>query len=292
MSKRSPGSPDTLLISPDGMLGRAFVELFTKRGLALESVTYPAFDITDADHVARAVHSGIQRVLNCSAYTDVDAAEAHEADAIAVNASGVQLLAQRCRSTGALLVHYSTDYVFDGDARSPYRVNEPRKPQNAYGRSKARGEELLIAAGCQHLVIRTSWLYAPWGKNFVDTIAKLGHERPMLRVVHDQHGRPTSAQYLAERSLALIEHGSRGIFHVTDGGQCTWFEFARAIVQRTGGKVALEPCTTADFPRPARRPAYSVLDLTETESRLGSSRPWQENLAAVLDQRAALALGT
>jgi dTDP-4-dehydrorhamnose reductase len=231
------------------------------------------------------VHDKTRVVINCAAYTDVDAAETHEADAMAVNATGVELLAQRCRSIGALLVHVSTDYVFDGDARVPYRVHEPRRPQNAYGRSKARGEELLLATGCEHLLLRTSWLYAPWGKNFVDTIARAGRERPSLRVVDDQRGRPTSAQYLAERSLALVEQRARGIFHVTDGGECTWFEFAREIVARSGGTAKVEPCTSAEFIRPAKRPAYSVLDLSATEGRLGVSKPWQDNLAAVLEHR-------
>ena len=228
---------DILLISPDGMLGRAFTELLTQKQRAYDALSFPTLDITQPEHVERAVHSGIRYVVNCAAYTDVDAAETHEADALAVNASGVQLLAQRCKAVGALLVHYSTDYVFDGEARSPYRTDEPRNPQNAYGRTKARGEELLVASGCEHLILRTSWLYAPWGKNFVDTIARLGREKPYLRVVNDQRGRPTSARYLAQRSLELIEKKARGIYHVTDGGECSWYEFACAIVAGTGGKA-------------------------------------------------------
>ncbi|MET0386224.1 MAG: dTDP-4-dehydrorhamnose reductase [Polyangiales bacterium] len=277
---------DIVLISPDGMLGRAWSELLTLRGLAFDGVSYPAFDITNADHVARAVPNGTRWVINCAAYTDVDGAETHEADAVAVNATGVQLLAQRCRAVAAVLVHYSTDYVFDGGAERPYRVDEPRRPQNAYGRSKARGEELLVASECPQLVIRTSWLYAAWGKNFVDTIAKASHERPSLRVVNDQRGRPTSARYLAERSLALLVIGARGIFHVTDGGECTWFEFARDIVAGSGGRATVEPCTSAEFQRPAPRPAYSVLDLSATEALLGASRSWRDNLSDVLRERA------
>jgi dTDP-4-dehydrorhamnose reductase len=130
-------------------------------------------------------------------------------------------------------------------------------------------------------------LYAPWGKNFVDTIAKLGVEKPVLRVVDDQRGRPTSAQYLAERSLALIERDLRGTFHVTDGGECTWFEFARAIVAATAGTARVDPCTAAEFARPAPRPAYSVLDLSRTDALIGPSRDWRDNLADVLAARRA-----
>ena len=169
----------------------------------------------------------------------------------------------------------------------PLYRDEPRRPQNAYGRSKARGEEALEKSGAAHVMSRTSWLYAPWGKNFVDTIAKLGSEKPVLRVVDDQRGRPTSAQYLAERSLGLIEKGARGAFHVTDGGECTWYEFAKAIVETTGGKAFVEACTTAEFPRPATRPTYSVLDLSRTEALIGPSRDWRDNLADVLAARRA-----
>jgi dTDP-4-dehydrorhamnose reductase len=268
------------------MLGRAFGELLTARGLAFDTLSYPAFDVTRADDIARAVTSGVRCVINCSAYTDVDGAESHEPEATNINATGVQLLAERCRSSESLLVHFSTDYVFAGDAHTPYRVDEPRKPQNAYGRSKARGEELLIASGCEHLLIRTSWLYAAWGKNFVGTIALAGSERPTLRVVDDQRGRPTSARYLAQRSLELVQQNARGTFHVTDGGECSWFEFARAIVQGSHGSARVEPCTSAEYPRTARRPSYSVLDLSATEARLGPSRSWQENLESVLQERA------
>jgi dTDP-4-dehydrorhamnose reductase len=278
-----------LLISPDGMLGRALVAALEARGQPFQAISYPELDLRDPDSVARALTRApkLRAVINCAAYTDVDGAETHEADATAINGTGVQWLAERCKSLGALLVHYSTDYVFDGKASTPYPVDEPRRPQNAYGRSKAVGEEQLEASGCEQLLIRTSWLYAPWGKNFVDTIAKFGMERPVLKVVDDQRGRPTSAEYLAERTLALLERGARGTFHVTDGGECSWYEFARAIVEGTQGTAQVEPCTSAEFQRPASRPAYSVLDLGRTETLLGPSRSWQDNLHAVLCARRA-----
>lgn len=282
---------EILLISPDGMLGRAFCELFAQRDIAFEKVSYPQFDITNAGHVERALHSGLRIVINCAAYTDVDGAELKEPDALAVNATGVQLVAARCKQIGALLVHYSTDYVFSGEGKTPYKVDEPFDPKNAYGRTKARGEELLIASGCEHLILRTSWLYAAWGKNFVDTMARLGREQPSLKVVHDQRGRPTSARYLAERSYALLEKKARGIYHVTDGGECSWYEFASAIVSGTGGKATVNPCTSEEYKRPAKRPPYSVLDLSKTDALIGPSRSWQENLAAVLREREIAAQG-
>jgi dTDP-4-dehydrorhamnose reductase len=274
-----------LLISPDGMLGRAVAALLAARAVPFEGVSYPAFDLCDERSVETALAARFRTVINCSAFTDVDGAETREAEADAVNADGVRRLAERCRSTGAVLLHFSTDYVFDGEASTPYRVSETRRPQNAYGRSKAKGEVLLEASGCEYLLVRTSWLYAPWGKNFVDTMARLTREKPVVRVVNDQRGRPTSAEYLAARSLSLLEHGARGAFHVTDGGECTWFEFAKAIAAGSGGSARIEPCTAAEFARPAPRPNYSVLDLSATDALLGPSRPWQDNLADVLRAR-------
>lgn len=280
-----------LLISPEGMLGRAFCELFAQHNIAFETVSYPQFDITRAEHVERALHPGVSQVINCAAYTNVDAAETHEPEALAVNATGVQLLAARSKAIGALLVHYSTDYVFSGEGSAPYRVDEPLQPKNAYGRTKARGEELLLATGCEHLILRTSWLYAAWGKNFVDTMARLGREQPSLRVVNDQRGRPTSARYLAQRSLDLLEKKARGIFHVTDGGECSWYEFASAIVAGTAGKAKVNPCTSEEYKQVAKRPPYSVLDLSQTDALIGPSRSWQENLTAVLRERERAAQG-
>ncbi|MEO8070695.1 MAG: dTDP-4-dehydrorhamnose reductase [Acidobacteriota bacterium] len=286
MNQQTRPSP-FLLLSPDGMLGRAFVALLRTRDIPFTGVSYPDFNIASAADIGRVVGDEFRVVINCCAFTDVDGAETREAEAHAVNAEGVRLLAARCRQTGAVLVHYSTDYVFDGKATEPYPVDAPRRPQNAYGRTKAEGEESLVASGCEHLLIRTSWLYAPWGKNFVNTIARASMSRPVLRVVADQYGRPTSAEYLAERSLGLLDAGATGIYHVTDGGACTWFDFARAIVKGVDGPARVDACTTAEYPLPAYRPAYSVLDLAATDGLIGPSRPWEFNLADVLRARAA-----
>jgi dTDP-4-dehydrorhamnose reductase len=274
---------DLLLISPDGMVGRAFAALLEARSEPARTVAWPAFDLTDPAAVERAVTPGTRVVINCCAWTDVDGAESHEAEALAINGTGVGSLARRCRDVGAVLVHFSTDYVFSGVASRPYPTDHPRAPLNAYGRTKARGEEEIEASGCAHLLIRTSWVYAPWGKNFVRTIARLAREREQLRVVADQRGRPTSAEHLAATTLALVETGARGTFHVTDGGETSWHGFAREIVARLGLGCRVEPCTAAEYPSPARRPAYSVLDVSGAEALLGVSFPeWREHLASVL----------
>jgi dTDP-4-dehydrorhamnose reductase len=272
----------TLLVSPDGMLGRAFESLLEARGARFEGVKYPAFDLTKPETVALAVRPGIARVINCSGYTDVDGAEKDEATATAINGTGVGALARRCKEVGATLVHFGTDYVFDGESKTPYPIDAPLAPQGAYGRSKAVGERELKGSGAAHLYVRTSWLYAPWAKNFVRTIARLAKERETLRVVDDQRGRPTSAEHLAKTTLSLIERGATGTWHVTDGGECTWFAFAKEIVRLTGAKCRMEPCTTKDYPLPAKRPAYSVLDLTRTEAALGPMPRWEDNLADVI----------
>ncbi len=271
-----------LLIAPDGMLGRAWHDLLHARGATFSTLTYPAFDMTQEAHVKAGVSEGTGLVINCAAWTDVDGAETREADATRVNGDAVGMLADRCAAIGATLVHYSTDYVFDGCASRPYRVDQPRDPLNAYGRSKAVGEQRVEASGCRYMIARTSWLYAAWGNNFVRTIAKLARERTSLRVVNDQRGRPTSAVQLALTSLRMLEAGAAGMHHITDGGECTWFDFASTIAAHANPVCKVEPCTSAEFVRPAPRPAYSVLDLTETEALVGPMQDWRHNLALVL----------
>ncbi len=271
-----------VILGKKGMLGRAFAALLEREQLPFTATDLPEFDFVDRESIARTIGPDVRTVINCAAFTDVDGAEQREPEANEINGAGVGELARRCAETGATLVHYSTDYVFEGTSDHPYRVDHPRAPLNAYGRSKALGEVLLEESGARYLLIRTSWLYAPWGKNFVLTMRDLTRTQPALKVVRDQLGRPTSAEYLAERSLQLLQKGQQGTFHVTDGGACTWAEFAQHIKQLVGGTATIVPCTTAEFPRPARRPAYSVLDLSETERVLGPSRPWQENLADVV----------
>jgi dTDP-4-dehydrorhamnose reductase len=270
------------------MLGRAWRSHLDELGVTYEAPASNDCDLRQPAMVAKAITSRYRAVINCAAYTDVDGCETNEDHATAVNGIGVGALAQRCAELGIPVVHYSTDYVFDGVSTKPYSVDAPRRPLGAYGRSKALGEQLIEDAGGQHLIIRTSWLYAAWGRNFVCTIARLASERPTLRVVNDQRGRPTSVSSLVSASWRLLQSNASGIYHVADDGECTWFDLASEVVQQTGAACQVEPCTTAEFPRPACRPAYSVLDLSRTMERIGKLPRWQDALTQTLQCREPL----
>lgn len=277
-----------LVIGASGMLGRAVSEALRHRGDAHRAATKAEANLIHDDSI-RAVMAEVQPrvVINCAAWTDVDGAEANEAAATELNGHAVGRLARACGESGATLVHYSTDYVFDGRGSAPYPVDAPIRPLNAYGRSKAVGERLIgeeSGRGLNALVLRTSWLYAPWGKNFVRTIASAARQRPALRVVSDQRGRPTSAEHLAQVTLRLLEAGARGVMHATDGGEATWHDFAVRIAAHANPACTVEPCTSAEFPRPAKRPAYSVLDLSKTVAVLGPMADWTLNLDSVLSR--------
>jgi dTDP-4-dehydrorhamnose reductase len=273
-----------LLLGASGMLGRAFRELLGARGIAYRAPELDEVDFADLDSVRRSVAAGTGVVLNCAAWTNVDLAEKEEVTATRINGDAVGCLAERCKEVGAVLVHYSTDYVFDGNASSPYAVDHPRAPLNAYGRSKAAGERLIEQVGGEHLLLRTSWLYAPWAKNFVRTMLRLGAQKPSLRVVNDQLGRPTSAESLAEISLRLLEREARGTLHVTDSGQCSWYELARTTLELVRSPCKVEPCSSSEYPTPAKRPSYSVLDLAPTIALVGAPPSWQDNLKSVVSR--------
>lgn len=277
-------TPAIVVMGSRGMLGRAVSEALDRRGAAWRRVNRPEFELTDPDAIAAAIGPGVETVINCAAWTDVDGAEADEAGADAANHLGSRHLAERCAAVGAVMVHYSTDYVFPGDARSPWPVDAPIAPINAYGRTKAAGEAAIRAVGPEHLILRTSWLYAPWGKNFVLTMRRLLREKDTLTVVDDQRGRPTSAEHLADATLGLLDADARGTLHVSDAGQCTWCGFARKINELLDAGCDVQPCTTDAFPRPAKRPAYSVLDLAATEAIVGPRPHWHDTLRAVLDR--------
>lgn len=263
------------------MLHRAWMELLDCRGISYDSLGRAQLDLRDRERIAKAV-AGHRTVINCAAYTNVDGAEKEEALANEVNGSAVGHLARACRQRGALLVHYSTDYVFNGKGERPYRTADEIAPINAYGRSKALGEKLIREAECEHVIIRTSWLYARWGTNFVRTILAFLSKNHPLRIVNDQRGRPSSAQELAGNSMKLIDKHARGIFHLADGGECTWFEFAKEIARQMGREVKIESCTTAELSRAAARPIYSVLDVEESERLVGPMKAWPEALAEVM----------
>jgi dTDP-4-dehydrorhamnose reductase len=271
-----------VVLGASGMLGRATREALAVRGILYAGLTHADLDLAALPDLGRRIPAGTGSVINCAAWTNVDAAEAHEEQATLVNGHAVGELARHCKSIGAVLVHFSTDYVFDGRAAAPYALDHPRAPINAYGRSKAVGERELELSGCPYLLVRTSWVYAPWGKNFVRTIVGLAKKRPTLRVVNDQRGRPSSAEQLARTTLDLLGVGALGTYHACDAGECTWFEFARAAVAELGLECSVEPCTSAEFPSPALRPGYSVLDLSATVARIGPLVAWRDSLRDVL----------
>ncbi|WP_428389398.1 dTDP-4-dehydrorhamnose reductase [Mucisphaera sp.] len=273
-----------LLIAPNGMLGRAWKQLLEAQAIDHQAVARPDLDLADPRSIHSAVTADFTHVVNAAAWTDVDGAEEHEARATQINGDAVAELAKACKTRDAQLIHYSTDYVFNGQATSPYPIDSPRDPVNAYGRSKAAGETAIEASGARHLTLRTSWVYAPWGKNFVLTIRKLAGERDVLQVVADQRGRPTSAQHLAKASLDLMRAKAEGYLHVTDGGEATWHDLAVHVAERSHSPCKILPCTTDTFPRPAKRPAYSVLDLAPTEAIIGPMPSWRDNVTAVMKQ--------
>lgn len=271
-----------LVLGARGMVGRSWAGLLTAHGVPFRALARPDFDLQDPDSVAAAVGPSDELVINAAAWTAVDDAEADEAGATRANADAPAALARRCAETGACLVHYSTDYVFNGRASEPYPIDAPIQPVNSYGRSKAAGETGVRAGTENHLIVRTSWVYAPWGKNFVRTIAGLAASKGSIKVVDDQRGRPTSAEHLARTTLALYLAGALGTWHATDGGECTWHGFASEIARDLGYACRVDPCSTAEFPRPAPRPAFSTLDVNSTERLIGPMTPWTVALADVL----------
>jgi dTDP-4-dehydrorhamnose reductase len=251
-----------------------------------------ALDITDQDAVRRVVREEQPDiVVNCAAYTRVDDAETQVEAATAINGSAVESLAHAANERGALLVQISTDFVFDGTSTTPYEVNTSTNPLSSYGRSKLAGEQ-AAATAAKHVVLRTSWLFGTHGNNFVEAIRnQVKKGTNPLRVVADQRGRPTYTPHLAQAiiriaRLAASDADARGVVHYADSPECTWFDFASAIIEELGATTGVDPVTTDQFPRPARRPAYSVLS-TERYERLTGVAPesWRDGLRDYLERR-------
>lgn len=273
-----------LVIGARGMLGHDVLAVFADKYI-VTGVDVAEVDITKADSVARLVEDiRPAAVVNCAAYTNVDACESDEKTAYAVNAEGIVNIGRACKTVGALVVHYSTDYVFDGKSSVPYREDDPTGPLGAYGRTKLAGEMGLRDIGVDHLILRTSWLFGKNGKNFVVTIQKAGREKKELRVVNDQTGSPTYAVDLARATRTLIEHQARGTFHVTNSGVCTWYDFAAEIIRLSNIDARVLPMSSQELNRPAPRPAYSVMSGEKLRSVVGNSLPlWQSALSVFLN---------
>lgn len=277
------------IIGGRGQLGRAISE-----AAADSTNSYVAYDEKEADILniesLRCALQGVDIVINCAAYTNVEAAEDDITMAYRVNSEGVATLSKVCSEQGTRLIHISTDYVFGGDTsrNTPYTEEDSVAPINIYGKSKAEGETMALS-NSDAVVIRTAWLYAPWSKNFCRTIYSLSVTQPELRVVDDQRGTPTSALSLARLLVDVIDSGKlstmHGIYHYTDSGECSWYDFASAIVRLSGNDCRVLPCSSSERPTRAKRPHYSVLSkqrlTTETNTTL---RPWHDALVEVINR--------
>lgn len=255
-----------LITGRDGQVGWELCRALRPLG-EVSAFDRSALDLAQANSIraaVRAVHPDV--IVNAAAYTAVDKAESEPGLARAINAWAPGILAEEAKRCGALLVHYSTDYVFDGRKAGPYVEDDPTNPLSVYGQSKLEGERAIQAVDCRHVILRTAWVYADRGKNFMLTIARLAHERPELRVVNDQFGAPTSAAAIADATASIIDalcngSGSQGVFHLTAAGRASWFDFAELIVRASSPPHPIvHPIPASEYPTPAQRPGNSCLD--------------------------------
>ena len=250
-------------------------------------------DLTDEAQVRRAAGGiAFDAIVHAAAMTNVDGCEAEPDEALRVNRDATRHVAGLARERGAVFVYVSTDYVFDGTKRSPYLEEDPTGPINAYGRSKLEGERAAVASGAKTLVVRTSWLFGPGGKNFVDTIASKVARGESLRVVDDQRGSPTYSPDLAHAIELLLRRGSLGTVHATNSGATTWYGLAREIARVLGSEAVITPVATEEFPRPAARPRFSVLSGARFRAWTGENlRPWEEAVGHYLASRRSRSTG-
>ena len=294
-----------LVTGARGQVGAAVARMLAGRAEVVAHA-HDTLDLTKPRDIAARVREARPAVIvNAAAYTAVDRAESDEAAAHAVNAVAPGVLGEEARRAGALLVHYSTDYVFDGTKSAPYVENDAPNPLNVYGRTKLDGESAIAGSGAAYVVLRTSWVYGPDGGNFVRTMLRLAGERDELRIVDDQRGAPTSSLQLARATLAILGEGATlesegvekakaatGLYHATASGTTTWCGFAQAIFDEWSKRARspfraprLVPIATRDYPTPARRPANSVLDSSRLARALGVRLgPWREALGETLDR--------
>ncbi|KAA1054018.1 dTDP-4-dehydrorhamnose reductase [Azospirillum argentinense] len=287
-----------LILGTSGQVGTELMRAAWPQGTELVGLARPDVNMARPETVEAAVAAHAPGlVVNATAYTAVDKAESDQETAFAVNRDGPARLAASCAACGIPLIHISTDYVFDGTKAAPYVEDDPVAPLGVYGASKEAGEAAVRAALPQHVILRTSWVYAAHGANFVKTMLRFGREREEMRVVADQHGAPTTAADIAATIVTIakrIAAGSEGgvpwgTYHFTGAGETTWHGFAERIFQRleaaTGRRPRLQAITTADYPTPARRPANSRLDCARIRSAFGIEAPrWEDSLDRVLDE--------
>lgn len=280
--------PTILITGAGGQLGRELARLLPSHGevTALDRAQLDLADVGAIRDIVGAIRPRL--IVNAAAYTAVDQAEREPEVAEAINARGPAVLAEEARRLGAVLIHFSTDYVFDGRASTPYVEEAPSGPLNAYGRSKLHGEQAVAASGAAAITLRTSWVYARRGRNFLLTMQRLSAQRDELRVVADQFGVPNWSRQLAEATAAIVAGGvpelraRTGLFHLSAQGQASWFEFAQAILG-DAAQARLVPITSADYPTAAARPAYAVLATAKFERAFGFNLPhWRDTLQRCL----------
>jgi dTDP-4-dehydrorhamnose reductase len=292
-----------IVTGTQGQVARSLFERALAHAIEVEFVGRPDLDLTDARSIAEGLAGRrADVVVNAAAYTAVDRAETEEDLATRVNASGAGLVAEAARRLGAPVIHISTDYVFDGALDRPYREHDAPAPVGAYGRSKLAGENAVAAANPDHVILRTAWVYSPFGANFVKTMLRLGENRSEVSVVADQLGGPTSALDIADAVIAVARRitasadraGLSGVFHMTGRGEATWAEFAEAIFAEASAHgrkpVAVRPITTREYPTPARRPANSRLDASRLREAYGVELPhWRDSLKSCVARLLAVA---
>ncbi len=276
-----------LVTGANGQLGHEMQSVAEKSGdkFVFTDVAggYERLDITDVEAVRRMVaEREIEVIVNCAAYTNVDKAETDVELADMLNNKAAGNLAQAMKEVDGTLIHVSTDYVFQGDRNVPCREEWPTNPLGVYGKTKLAGEKSIEATGCKHIIIRTAWLYSKWGKNFVKTMQNLTATRETLKVVFDQVGTPTYAGDLAAVIGHIIGSGQldkTGVYHFSNEGVCSWFDFAKAICELSGNTCDIQPCYSEEFPSPVERPHFSVLDKSKLKSTFGVTVPyWTDSL--------------
>ena len=277
-----------LVLGAAGQIGREVIERAGSRAVGM---IHADCDIRDPDQVARSLTlPGLSLIVNCAGYTAVDRAESEGEIAFSINAEGAEIVAIRAATIEVPIIYLSTDYVFSGDGTRARREDDPVAPLNVYGRSKAAGEQAVVAANPRHIILRVSWVFGTYGTNFVKTMLRLGMERDQLRVVNDQIGGPTEARDIADAILAIAaccnepKFSGWGTYHFAGAPAATWFEFARAIFERNGRTVPeLTPIKSEEYPTPARRPRNSILDCDKINTVFGLHQPdWRLSLSRVL----------
>jgi dTDP-4-dehydrorhamnose reductase len=278
-------SKNVLITGSNGQLGKELVELFSKVDFNVYGYNREQMDVTNQEKVQEIIHKiKPDIVLHSAAHTKVDLAESEPDHAYDINAYGTRNVAVASEQVGAKLVYVSTDYVFDGTGTEPYNEFSPTSPLGIYGKSKLAGERFVRDLHSKFFIVRTSWVYGKYGDNFVKTMLKLGEEREELSVVSDQIGCPTYTRDLANCMLELVQSERYGVYHVSNSGKCSWYEFAKAIFEEAGINVKVNACSTSEFPRPAARPANSVFDhMSLRIEGFKEMRPWKEGLAAFIE---------